>query len=273
MKPWLKKAALAFAISGTMAVSSSALAEGAPALKVGCDGAFAPFTYINDNGELIGFDIDIIRAIGKELGRDLDIKSYPFDGIIPMLMTNTIDIIISGFTISPERAEKVNFSKPYYKCGLTFLVRAEDQSKYNELKDLKDTQVCVQIGTTGALYLNKKLPNAKVKQFNSPPETYIDLQAKGCSAVLNDKPVNDYFLAHADRTKYVTRRVSESDEEYYGIAVNKENRKLLEEINHALDTILSNGEFARISTEWFGYDITEDLGRKVSGELKGLDKK
>ena len=82
-------------------------------LRVGCDAAFAPFTYTDENGKLIGFDVDLINAIAAEMGYTVDMKGYPFDGIIPTLITNNIDLIISGFTISPERAKRVDFSDPY----------------------------------------------------------------------------------------------------------------------------------------------------------------
>ena len=82
-------------------------------LNVGCEGAFAPFTYIDDNGDITGFDIDLIKKIGEQLGYKVNINVMQFDGLIPALMVGNIDLIISGFTISEERAKKVDFSEPY----------------------------------------------------------------------------------------------------------------------------------------------------------------
>lgn len=227
-------------------------------LRVGCETAFAPFTY-TDHGELIGFDLDLIRAMAKTQGYEVEVRPLPFDGVIPALMTDNIDLIISGFTITPERAQKVDFSDPYYRCGLTFLVRKEDADKFNTLEDLKDEELCLQLGTSGSVFVQKQLPNAKVKHFNSPPETYLELTNGGCRAVINDRPVNDFYLAHTRNTNVVSKDITSADSEYYGIAVRKGNQEMLDLINTALKAVEENGEFERISNEWFGYDVSAEL--------------
>lgn len=229
-------------------------------LKVGCEAAFAPFTYIDEKGELIGFDLDLIRAMGKAMGYDeVKITALPFDGLIPAIITDNIDLIISGFTISEERAKKVDFSDPYYMCGLTFLINKKDEQKIKSIDDLKDQEVCLQIGTTGALYAQKQLPNAHLKQFNSPPDTYLELQNGGCVAAINDSPVNDFFLTNYKGNDIVSKKITTGDSEYYGIAVNKGNKELLEKLNKALVDVQKTGEFKKISMQWFGRDISEDF--------------
>lgn len=230
-------------------------------LRVGCDAAFAPFTYTDEKGQLIGFDVDLIKAIGEEMGYTIEMQGYPFDGIIPTLITNNIDLIISGFTISEERAKRVAFSEPYYRCGLTFLVKKEDADKFNDFDDLAKAEICTQIGTTGSLYLEKTLTKPNLKQFNTPPETYLELTNGGCDVVVNDRPVNDFYLArHPDNKKnIVSYDINEAQNEYYGIAVRKDNKVLLDIINQGLERLLANGKFAKISEKWFGYDITDSL--------------
>lgn len=230
-------------------------------LRVGCDAAFAPFTYTDENGKLIGFDVDLINAIAAEMGYTVDMKGYPFDGIIPTLITNNIDLIISGFTISPERAKRVDFSEPYYRCGLTFLTMKDEAEKYNSFDKIANAEICVQIGTTGALYLQKTLKDPDLKQFNTPPETYLELQNGGCDVVVNDRPVNDFFLAQNPKNKDIvaSHDITAAQNEYYGIAVRKGNTELLNLINEGLQRVIDNGKFAEISTKWFGYDITDDL--------------
>lgn len=264
-----KLSAMAMGVAMSLSVAGTAVAAGETGvsnagnkvLKVGCDAAFAPFTYTDDKGNLIGFDVDLIHAIAKEMGYTVDMKGYPFDGIIPTLVTNNIDLIISGFTISPERAERVDFSDPYYRCGLTYLVMKNDASRYNSFEEISSAEICTQIGTTGALYLQKTLKNPHLKQFNSPPETYLELQNGGCDVVVNDRPVNDFFLAQNPKNQeiVVSRDITSAQNEYYGIAVRKGNKELLSLINEGLDRIIENGEFAKISNKWFGYDISDDL--------------
>ena len=245
-------------------ISTSSAAEGGTdannkVWRVGCDAAFAPFTFTDSKGELIGFDVDLIRAMGKSRGVEVSIKSYPFDSIIPTLITDNIDLIISGFTITPERAERVDFSDPYYRCGLTFLTLTENADKYKTLEDLKDAEICVQLGTSGAVFLEKAMPNAKIKRFNSPPETYLELIGKGCVAVLNDRPVNDYFMVTSGRKDIVSRNITTDDSEYYGIAMRKGDKQMVDLVNKALKDVQENGEFERISKKWFGYDVSAEL--------------
>lgn len=268
----LKKAsAIALGVALGLNMAQAAEATGSHSstdkvLRVGCDAAFAPFTYTDDKGKLIGFDVDLITAIAKEIGYSVDIRGYPFDGIIPTLITNNIDLIISGFTISPERAKRVDFSDPYYRCGLTFLVMKDDAQKFDSFDKIKNAEICTQIGTTGALYLQKTLPNPELKQFNTPPETYLELQNGGCDVVVNDRPVNDFFLAQNPKNKdiVVSRDITSAQNEYYGIAVRKGNTELLTRINEGLQKVIDSGEFARISQKWFGYDITDDLKAHAS---------
>lgn len=272
----LKKSTTAVALGVALGLAAGTVHAEAPSntdpnhflqtkvLRVGCDAAFAPFTYTDENGKLIGFDVDLIRAIGEEMGYTIEIKGYPFDGIIPTLITNNIDLIISGFTISEERAKRVAFSDPYYRCGLTYLVKKEDADKYDDFKDLSKAEICTQIGTTGSLYLEKSLKNPNLKQFNTPPETYLELQNGGCEVVVNDRPVNDFFLARhpENKDKIVSYDIEEAQNEYYGIAVRKDNQILLDILNEGLDRLIENGKFAKISEKWFGYDISENLKAK-----------
>lgn len=230
-------------------------------LRVGCETAFAPFTY-TDHGELIGFDLDLIAAMAESQGYTIEVKPMPFDAVIPALITDNVDLIISGFSITPERAERVDFSDPYYRCGLTFLLREEDADKFDTLEDLKDEELCLQLGTSGAVYVSKVLPDTVIKQFNSPPETYLELASGGCRAVINDRPVNDFYMAHTKNAGVVSKNITTADSEYYGIAVKKGNQELLALLNKALKAVQENGEFARISNEWFGYDVSAELGEQ-----------
>jgi len=99
-------------------------ASGEKILRVGCNADFAPFEFQGeDSKEYTGFDMDLIRAIGKEMGYKVDIQNVNFDGLIPSMEAGNIDVIISGMTINDERKNKVLFSKPYYQSGLTIVVR------------------------------------------------------------------------------------------------------------------------------------------------------
>jgi len=231
----LKRFVLAACI-GVMSFSSYAQSESdtqpKKVLNVGCEGAFAPFTYINDQGDITGFDIDLIKELGTHLGYDVKINVMAFDGLIPSLMVGNIDLIISGFTITDERAKKVDFSDPYYLCGMSYVLNKKDVKKYDSYEKLNGHTLCTQLAATGTNFSQKFLPKSQLKIFNAPPETYIELGNGSCVAAVHDKPVNDFFLARDTSGKFTSIEITKHiNKEYYGIAVQKGNKKLLDEIN------------------------------------------
>lgn len=229
-------------------------------LNVGCEGAFAPFTYIDDQGNITGFDIDLIKAIGKDLGYNVKINVMPFDGLIPSLMTGNIDLIISGFTISEERAKKVDFSDPYYLCGMSYVIEKKNAQKYDTYEKLDGHPICTQLAATGTNFTQKFLQKSKDKIFNTPPETYIELGNGSCLAAIHDKPVNDFFLTKDNSGKFTSIEIKKHiDKEYYGIAVQKGNKELLNQINKGLKEVEENGVFEKISMDWFGNNILDSL--------------
>jgi len=218
-------------------------------LKVGTEASFAPFEFQEEGSkEYTGFDMDLIRAIGKQMGYEVQIQNMGFDGLIPGLDAGSIDVAISGMTITDERAKKVNFSKPYYKSGLTVIVK-KDNETIKSFKDLEGKKIAVQLGTTGATEA-KKIANTEVRDFNSPPEAFLEMKAGGVDAVINDKPVNDYYIAKtgANDAKVVGEPLTSED---YGIATTKKNKELADKIDKALDELKKNGEYEKIYVKWF----------------------
>ena len=188
-------------------------AESEKVLKVGVNADFAPFEFQDENGkEYQGFDMDLIRAVG-------------------------------------ERKQKVNFSDPYYKSGLSIIV-AKDNDSIKKFEDLKGKKVAVQIGTTSAAEV-KKIEGVEVKEFNSSADTFMELRAKGVDAVVNDRPVNDYYIMKSGETnvKALPDLLTSED---YGIAVSKKNEELLNKVNDALRKLHENGKYDEIFTKWFG---------------------
>jgi len=221
----------------------------AKVLKVGTEATFAPFEFQDEKSkEYTGFDMDLIRAIGKQMGYEVEIQNMGFDGLIPALESGQIDVIIAAMTITEERAKRVAFSEPYYQSGLTIVVN-KDNDKIKTFKDLEGKKIAVQIGTTGANEAHK-IAGATVREFNSATEAYMELKAGGVDAVLNDRPVNGYYLAQGGNAH--AKEVGEIlQAENYGIAVNKKNAELLNKINQALAELKKNGEYQKIYEKWF----------------------
>lgn len=227
----------------------SGIASAAPAvLTVGSDTAFAPFEFQGERNEYEGFDIDLIKAIGRVMGSEVKVQGMNFDGLIPALEAGNIDCVISAMTITEERAKKVNFSNPYYKSGLSIVVASNNNSIHG-FGDLNGKRIAVQIGTTGADKA-KEVPGAVIREFNTAPEAFLELQAGGVDAVINDLPVNEYYIAlMGDRGgKLVGEPLTSED---YGIAIAKSNTQLTAEINAALQQLKDSGEYAAIYFKWF----------------------
>ncbi len=225
-------------------------AAGAKVLKVGSEASFAPFEFQEEGTkEYTGFDMDLVRALGKQMGYEVQIQNVGFDGLIPALEAGNIDVAISAMTITEERSKKINFSKPYYKSGLTVVVK-NDNNTIKSFADLEGKKIAVQIGTTGADEA-KKVKNAQIREFNSAPEAFLELKAGGVDAVVNDKPVNDYYIAKAggkDAKEVGTPLTAEE----YGIATAKKNTEMTAKLDKALEEIKKNGEYEKIYVKWFG---------------------
>jgi polar amino acid transport system substrate-binding protein len=225
------------------------IVSAAPAvLNVGSDTAFAPFEFQGEGTAYEGFDVDLINAIGRIIGSEVKIQGMNFDGIIPALEAGNIDCAISAMTITDERAQRVTFSAPYYKSGLSIVVRPDNNAIHN-FSDLKGKSIAVQIGTTGADKA-KEVPGAVIREFNTAPEAFLELQVGGVDAVINDLPVNEYYIVvmGSNTGKIVGQPLTAED---YGIATSKNNPLLSAEINAALQQLKDSGEYAAIYVKWF----------------------
>lgn len=235
-------------------VLASALIGGsacAATLNVGTEATFAPFEFMDEKTkEVTGFDMEIIEAVAKATGDKVRLHNMGFDGLIPSLQAGIIDVTVAAMTITPERQKRVDFTEPYYQSGLTILIRKADAAKYTDLKAFEGTRLCAQIGTTGAMMANR-VKDAKVTEFNSITEAFMELKAGGCAAVINDKPVVDYYLVRRGDDSVMTLP-QVFDAENYGMAVKKGNKALLDKLNEGLKEIKANGEYDRIYAKWFG---------------------
>lgn len=183
---------------GTLGCGGSQTAGTKPAEKkeliVGTEPSFAPFEFPDkQSGELTGFDLDLIKAMGKKAGFEkVTVKGMGFDALIPALDAGNIDVAIAGMSITDARKQKVNFTDPYYESGLATVVR-KDNNAIKSLEDLKGKTIAVQLGTTGADAAGK-IEGATVKTFDTSDTACLELKNGGADAVISDLPVLQYFL-------------------------------------------------------------------------------
>lgn len=235
-----------------LALSLFSFSSNAETLKVGTEPTFAPFEMQDSvSGEITGFDIDLIKAIAKAEGFDVEILNTPFDALIPGVVTGQIDVIASGVSITEERAKVVSFSTPYYKSGISAVIRGSDKDKYKKLSDFGKAKLCAQIGTTGANFAEELTNN--VVRFNTVPEAFMELKNGGCEATLNDRPVNSYFLFKSGKDDFIELSDIGNGEDY-GFVVSKKNQELLEKLNRGLLSVKQSGIYDQLYSKWFSSD-------------------
>jgi arginine/lysine/histidine/glutamine transport system substrate-binding/permease protein len=248
------------------------LAQETPAVwEVGTEPAFPPFEMKDEaTGDLIGFDIELMKAIGEAAGREVKFISLPFDGLIPALQSKTLDAAISGMTITAERAQTIDFSRPYFEAGLAIAVK-DDNNEIQSLEDLAGKRIAVQIGTTGADQA-QQVEGATVSTFDGAPLALQELINGRVDAVVNDLPVTLFAIneANLQGIKIVGELLTE---EYYGIALPKGSEDV-EAINTALGQIIQDGTYADIYRQWFQADppeLPEVAPALSSGTASGLN--
>ncbi|QDR79536.1 basic amino acid ABC transporter substrate-binding protein [Sporomusa termitida] len=250
-KKWLTLlAAILFSLSVILSGCGAKQTSTANLLRVGSDTTYAPFGFQDEKSrEYVGFDIDLIKAIGKQLGYEVEIQSMNFDGLIPALEGGTIDVAISDMTITAERSQKVNFSQPYYTAGLSIVAKADNKT-ITGFKDLEGKRLGVSIGSTGAEEAHK-IKDATISEFNSITDAFLELKNGGVDAVINDAPVNEYYVINKGNkdAKIVGEPINSED---LGIATSKKNPELTAKIDNALSELKKNGEYEKIYLKWFG---------------------
>lgn len=254
MKKILAAICLFAALMGTLGCGSSQNAGSKPAEKkeliVGTEPSFAPFEFPDKkSGELTGFDLDLIKALGKKAGYDkVTVKGMGFDALIPALDAGNIDAAIAGMSITDARKQKVNFTDPYYESGLMAIV-GKDNTTIKSLDDLKGKTIAVQLGTTGAEAASK-IEGAKVKTFDTSDTACLELKNGGADAVISDLPVLQYFLKQGG-SAYAKAVGEPKKGDMYGIATAKKNKDLCDKLNKALNDLKKSGEYQKIYDKWF----------------------
>lgn len=236
-------------------------------IVIGSDIPYKPFEYRTNDDELVGFDVEIADAVfGEQLGMTPNFKTAAFDTIIPALNNGNFRVIMSAMTINDERAQKVDFSDPYFTAYQTIVVL--QNSDVQKKADLKGQTVGVQKGTTGAdaaEALKKEFDgDLTVQSYDQIPDAFSALINNQVVAVINDNTVSEQFVSdNQDRVRFVKGKgqaASQSNNappyltltvEEYGIAFRKNDDDLRKQVNDALSTIRDNGTYDKIYNKYF----------------------
>ena len=238
--------------AATPAPAASAPAPAAKVYLVGTDAAYAPFESQNEKGEIVGFDIEVVKAVAAKAGIEVKFLNTPWEGIFNTLAQGDRDLLVSSITITDERKQTMDFSSPYFDAQQ--LIAVKNDSKIAKFNDLKKLKVGVQNGTTGDEVVTKLQGknSANIKRFESTPLALKELEAGGVDAVVADNGVVVHYVANNSGAKFKTVSDASFASEQYGLAVKKGNTELLEKLNKGLADIKSDGTYDKIYTQYFG---------------------
>lgn len=234
------------------AVVASSLSVQAQTLVVATDTAFVPFEFMQD-GEYVGFDIDMWAAIAEELGLEYDLRPMDFAGIIPGLQTGQVDVALAGITIREDRAEVIDFSDGYYDSG--FMLMVPTDSDIEDFDDLDGKLLAVRTGTSASDYAEEHFTGTELRKFPNIDNAYLELRTGRVDAAMHDTP-NVLYYVHTAGEGQVEAVGEQLMAHEYGIAFPK-GSDLVAPVNEALGNMRADGRYDAIYEKWFGTASSE----------------
>jgi polar amino acid transport system substrate-binding protein len=237
---------LILVVLGSLMVTSASCSSAPLKVQVATDATWYPFEYVNDQtSEIVGFDIDVMNAIALKANLDIEFVNVAWDPLLAGMAQGTYDCAISSITITPERAEQMLFSSPYFTAGQIVVVR-QDNTTFTS-KDNLTGEIGAQLGTTGAMEV-EKLSSCTLKNYDEIGLAFQDLMNGQINAVICDVPVaKGYVAKNSDKIKTIGEMFTT---EQYGIAVAKGKEDLLKKINDAIKAILDEGKIEEYTMKW-----------------------
>jgi glutamine transport system substrate-binding protein len=219
-------------------------------LRVVTDAAYAPMEY-QDKGEVVGFDIDFVKAVAEEAGYELEIEHVGWDPIFVEIESKRADLAVSSITINDDRKQSYDFSVPYFQSTNKILV--PEGSDIKSAEDLKGKKVAVQNGTTGQMAMDALLGknHGDIKKFEDNNLAIMEMESGGADAVVADNMiVEEYAKNNPDKNLTVVEDGT-FESEFYGVLLPKDS-ELVDEVNTAINAIIDNGTYSEIYQKWFG---------------------
>jgi len=232
-------------------------------LVVAMELAYPPFETKDEEGNPSGISVDFAKAFGEYIGRDVEIVNTAWDGLIPSLQTGKADMVISSMTITDERAETVDFSKPYANSLLAMLVNKNSDITEAEDLDQADKKVAVKVGSTGEIYARKNLTNAEIIALSDESACVTEVTQGKADAFLYDQlTIYRNWKANEDTTNAIFIPFQDADQ--WGVAVKKGNTELLDQMNAFIDEYTAEGGFDELSQKYLSEEkkTFDELGFK-----------
>ncbi len=213
-------------------------------LVLGTNNMFPPFTYINGDDEIAGFDIELAKEIAKDMHKTLVIKIMDFDELWVALQNNQIDMAIRAITITEERKRDFDFSQSYYKTSQAALIRKSD-STFNGIRTKEalgesKTLAVERKTTASSTAKNITADDDAIVERNSLEFVLLELISENVDAIIVDKGTAQSFIGSYDN---LTILPIQFDVEHYGVAITKGNSELAASINKTLDRLINSGQY------------------------------
>ena len=223
-------------------------------INVGLEGTYPPFSFVDADGKLTGFEVEFSEALAKELGVKVKLQPTKWDGILAALESKRLDAVINQVTISEERKKKYDFSEPYTVSGIQALTLTKNKDTIKTAADLAGKKVGVGLGTNYEQWLKDNQPKAIIKTYNDDPTKFQDLRIGRIDAILIDRLA---ALEYAKKAKDTAAAGDAFSRQEAGIALRKGEPELLEAVNNALDKLRADGTLKKLSEKYFNADVTQ----------------
>jgi len=248
------------AVGLMVVMSSPAMSQELPdKLTIGTEGAYPPFNYLDSDGEVQGFEIDLGNEMCERLEIECEWVVQDWDGIIPGLLAQRYDAVIASLYITDDRKKKITFSDKYYKVPARFVVPKDSDLKISE-NGLAGKVVCTQRATSFERFLTDNMPDVRRRVYATMDEAYIDLAAGRCDALMSDVvAVSESFLDTEEGKRFEFRGPEFTGAEWFGygagVAVRHENAHIAEAFSEVIKELRKDGTYQEIAERWFGFDV------------------
>ncbi|HCI75693.1 MULTISPECIES: ABC transporter substrate-binding protein [unclassified Psychrobacter] len=224
-------------------------------LRIGTEGAYAPFNYTNADGTLGGFDVDIANAICADMKVTCEITAQDWDGIIPGLKAGKYDAIVAAMSVTPEREQQVSFTEPYFSNTLVFLAKKDSSFDPSNSDDINAHSIAAQRSTISSQWLEKVYPNADMKLYDTLSNAFLDLGSNRVDAMVSDKLPALEWLGSTSGSQYALKGQEIDINDNFAIAV-RPGDALQAKINKSLVNIKANGTYDKINQKYFAIPVS-----------------
>ena len=237
-------------------------------LRIGTEGAYAPFNYTNADGTLGGFDVDMANAICTDMQVTCEIIAQDWDGIIPGLKAGKYDAIVAAMSVTPERAQQVSFTDPYFSNTLVFLAKKESSFDPSNSSDINAHSIAAQRSTISSQWLENEYPKANMKLYDTLSNAFLDLGSDRVDAMISDKLPALKWLSSTSGSDYTVKGNEIDIDDNFAIAV-RPGDELQVKINQSLANLKANGTYDKLNQKYFAVPV--EVGTAMTSESTSIN--